>query len=185
MAIRVIGIVAVVLLLAMVLALAPPLLRQAESTTHAPTSATLPASNPASGPATDATRPAIDPNTQLLINLLRSEEYRERERAADELRKIGPSLLPILRQLEQEDDDPEVRRWASVLIDELAQVRRAETDANHTAPPMAARIQMLDRQRVELESRLNDPRLTDDQRAVIRRSIELIRRQRALLGAVD
>jgi hypothetical protein len=68
--------------------------------------------------------PPKAPDVEAFVRQLGSERFDERERAAQEIRKAGPTALPALRKA-QDSGDAEVRSRAGQLIGEISAQSRA------------------------------------------------------------
>jgi hypothetical protein len=71
-----------------------------------------------------STRPTTRPvDVGALVAQLSAPEFRTREAAGAELRKLGPAALPALREAER-SDDPEVQTRAGALVKEIEQAAK-------------------------------------------------------------
>src|SRR5262249_62018516 len=72
--------------------------------------------------------------TLKLISTLGSDNFKQREAAADELKKMGVLVLPLLRKASTDDKDPEVRDRSKKC---LVEIEKTETGP---LSPVTARL---------------------------------------------
>jgi hypothetical protein len=122
--------------------------------------------------ASPTTAPTPDQSTrstvQKLIAQLGAENFKDRESASDELIKLGPRILPLLRQ-SKPNDDPEIDTRLHLIVKQLEAAQAPRQDnpavgiflnhlAGHDKGVIAARNMAADQ--VELSATYNKDRLT-------------------------